>query len=310
MKIFLQQIVQLSKHPCTKIKKAKTTAQICRAPLLGRGKAARPLFWTNPVRGLAAKAMANESRMVKTLWARAYSNRLNFKPGKSMLPFLITTALETTMQLMNFQLGSLETNCYILHNDTEAVCFDPGDDAHIIISYLNEHKLKLTSIFCTHLHLDHVGANHDLAEATGAKIFASDRDSFLTRSEMGMGGTMGLPKVKPYQFENIDPGEIEVLGTACRVMATPGHTPGGLCYYFPELGILFSGDTLFHRAVGRTDFPRGNTGLLMESIKDTEKGLFSLPDDTRVLPGHGVASTIGVEKEANPFLNGELDMDY
>jgi glyoxylase-like metal-dependent hydrolase (beta-lactamase superfamily II) len=115
-----------------------------------------------------------------------------------------------------------------------------------------------------------------------------------------MGGArFGLPPTPPFSYENLEEGELSLAGERCVVLATPGHTPGSLSYYFPDSGLLFAGDVLFYRSLGRTDLPGGDTATLFASIRDK---LFALPPETRVLPGHGIPTSIGDERDNNPYV--------
>ncbi len=207
-------------------------------------------------------------------------------------------AIGDLMQIITFPIGPLETNCFLVHTDKEAIAVDPGGKPAKVVNYLNTHKLALTHILCTHLHFDHTIGIHDLVEATGAAVLASEADRYMLDSELGRGGIWGIPPVEPYEFQGIEPGEFTFLGTPCTVMATPGHTPGGLSFYFPALKAVFAGDTLFYRSIGRSDFPGGDQDALLTSIREQ---LFSLPDDTEVHTGHGLATTIGDERRNNPY---------
>ncbi|MDR1945851.1 MAG: MBL fold metallo-hydrolase [Desulfovibrio sp.] len=203
------------------------------------------------------------------------------------------------MQVAVFPLGPLETNCFLIHTDGEAVAVDPGGDPAPVLRRLGDRKLRLTHILLTHLHFDHTFGVAPLAKATGAAVLGPEADRYMLAGEMGSGGTWGLPRVEHYDFSAIVPGDMDLLGTVCRVIATPGHTPGGLSFYFSNLGAVFSGDTLFYRSIGRSDFPGGNHAVLCASIREK---LFKLPDDTMVYSGHGPVTTIGAEKRSNPFV--------
>jgi glyoxylase-like metal-dependent hydrolase (beta-lactamase superfamily II) len=133
-----------------------------------------------------------------------------------------------------------------------------------------------------------------LIRATGATAHASDKDSFLLDER-----SLGIPQVEKYAFSNLEAGPFPLLGTTCMVLPTPGHTPGGLSFHFPEYLAVFAGDSLFYRSIGRTDFPKGDFNTLASSIREQ---LFSLPEETAVYPGHGPHTGIGEEKRLNPYL--------
>ncbi len=200
-----------------------------------------------------------------------------------------------------YPLGPLQTNCYVVVNEGRALVIDPGGDPADPVAYLKSTGVELDRILNTHLHFDHIYGNRQLSEVSGKKIYASDDDLVLMEIEVGRGGMMGFPTVDPFETENMPAGETELIGLECRVLSTPGHTPGSLSFYFPELKAAFVGDVLFRRSIGRTDFPYGNTEQLLSSVKDQ---LFTLPEDTVVYSGHGPETTVGDEKNHNPFFNG------
>ena len=179
------------------------------------------------------------------------------------------------------------------------MAIDPGGDPSRVVDFLKQESLTLTHILNTHFHLDHIYGNAALAKTTSAPILANPEDEFLLGTEIGGGGFMGLPKVPDFDYSFIKPGSHTFVGALCQAISTPGHTPGSLSFYFPEAGILFAGDVLFRRGVGRTDFPGGNWETLLESIRD---GLFSLPPETVVYSGHGDPTTIGEETANNPYF--------
>lgn len=203
------------------------------------------------------------------------------------------------MRIHTFPLGPLETNCYLLVQGAEAVAVDPGGNPAAVVDYLNTHGLKLTAILNTHLHFDHILGNAGLSEATGAPIYANSLDDFLLNSELGSGGGFGMPTTPAFSHKELDEGEAEFMGRRCLVFHTPGHTPGSLSFYFPEARAVFAGDVLFHRSVGRSDFPGGDGNALRDSIRSK---LFTLPEETVVYPGHGQSTTIGAEQRGNPFV--------
>lgn len=203
-------------------------------------------------------------------------------------------------------LGMVSTNCYIVYKEGDnggqpmpAVLIDPADKASYLVSQLKELNLKLEAILLTHGHFDHILAANELRAATGAPLYAGAGEKRLLGNPKLSGGPMGLMKevVEPEQWLE-DGQELELLGMKWKVMFTPGHTEGSVCYYVAEENVLFSGDTLFCRSFGRTDFPTGNT---MELVKSITKKLFLLPDETSVCPGHEAMSSIGAEKKWNPI---------
>ncbi|QGY38610.1 MBL fold metallo-hydrolase [Pseudodesulfovibrio cashew] len=205
------------------------------------------------------------------------------------------------MEIKTFHLGPLQTNCYVLSGDKEAVVVDPGGDPAEVLAYLKDKGLTVTHILNTHLHFDHTYGNKAMADATGAPILCSQEDLYLLESELGKGGTFGLPMVDEYTPETIEPGEHSFAGFACTVFLTPGHSQGSLTYYFPEAGAAFVGDLIFYRSIGRTDFPGGDMGILRGSVINH---IFDLPPETLLLSGHGPETTAGDEKLHNPFFTG------
>lgn len=203
------------------------------------------------------------------------------------------------MPIATFPIGPLSTNSYIINDTTEAVAIDVGGDPAPMLDYLQANKLLLAAICLTHMHFDHLYGVADLAAATGAPVLAPEGDRPIMDTESSNGGLWGMPRVKPFQTSQLPTGKTMFGDMECIVLDTPGHTPGGVSLYFPKFKAVFTGDALFYRSLGRTDFPFGNHPRLLKSIKDT---LFSLPDDTEVYPGHGPATTIGSEKRENPFV--------
>ncbi|MDR2162246.1 MAG: MBL fold metallo-hydrolase [Desulfovibrio sp.] len=198
------------------------------------------------------------------------------------------------MNSVLFPLGPLETNCYLVHDNSRAFIIDVGGDPAEVIAYLREHNLSLTHILCTHLHFDHTLGVQALAGATGATAYASDKDRFLLEES-----SYGAPQAGKTAFVNLDPGSFPLLSATCAVLSTPGHTPGGLSFHFPEFRTVFVGDSLFYRSIGRTDFSGGDFPTLTSSIRSR---LFTLPDETVAYPGHGPHTSIGEEKRFNPYV--------
>ena len=191
--------------------------------------------------------------------------------------------------------GELEENCYLVQVNPGGRLFiiDPGAEPERILSAVNVFDAPEKVILFTHGHFDHIGAAGELVRKLGIKdcyLNSRDRELFYSRDNAWP------PYIPP--AENLP----EVNGTInypeFETIFTPGHTPGGVSFYFKQIPALFSGDTLFAGSVGRTDFPGGNTGDLLKSIQEK---LMILPDDTPVYPGHGPATSIGREKEVNPY---------
>ena len=199
-----------------------------------------------------------------------------------------------------FQLGPLQTNCFVLEHDGKALAVDPGGNPTPVLKHLEAAGLALECILNTHLHFDHTAGNAALARATGAPVLAADGDTPLLDTWLGSGGEMGLPRIEPYEFEAIGPGETEFLGLACTVLATPGHSEGSLSFYFPDASACFVGDLIFKRSIGRTDFPGGSMDVLEASVREK---IFTLPGETMLYNGHGPATTVADEQAHNPYFS-------
>lgn len=202
------------------------------------------------------------------------------------------------MAVKVFAIGPLSTNSYIISHQKNAVAIDVGGDPEPILTYLGTDNLHLDDICITHLHFDHLYGVAELAAATGAEVLVPSGDAPLANTESANGGLWGMPPVRPFNAQPLPAGETVFAGMKCQILETPGHTPGGVSFYFPDQKCVFTGDALFYRSLGRTDFPYGDHPTLLRSIRKT---LFSLPDDVVVYPGHGPATTIGEEKRENPF---------
>ncbi len=199
-----------------------------------------------------------------------------------------------------FPLGPLQTNCFVVHNLKEALVIDPGGNPKSVLNFLNKNSLTLKYILNTHFHFDHILGNKDLQDSTEVEILASSKDDFLLKAQVGGGGGMlGFPKVPLFDYRDIGEGVVKWLGEECHILSTPGHTPGSLSFYFPESKVLFSGDLIFQRSIGRTDFPGGSLEQLLDSVK---RKVFVLPGDTIIYSGHGPATTVHEEKLFNPFF--------
>ncbi len=204
------------------------------------------------------------------------------------------------MHVRRFAIGPLETNSYLCAAGNAAIAVDVGGDPAPMLDYLRQNALTLGAVLLTHLHFDHCYGVAELARACGVPVYAGAGDRALLETELGQGGVAGLPLVPSFDWEPLEPGETDFLGQPCRVMATPGHSAGSLSYHFPQAGVVFVGDLLFQRSIGRTDFPDGDYDVLLASVRAR---IFPLPDATLVYPGHGPSTTVGDEKRHNPFLS-------
>ena len=208
------------------------------------------------------------------------------------------------MILLRLIVGPLQVNCFIVADEKtrEAVVIDPGDDAADILKLINENELKVKYLVNTHGHFDHIGANKAVKEATGAEILIHEADAPLMASAAMQSSAFGMHSVSsPPADRFVKDGEVITAGEiALKVVHMPGHSQGGICLL--GQGVAFTGDSLFAGSIGRTDFPGGDLKALLRSIR---KNLLTLPDDTKVFSGHGPASTIGDERNENPFLNDQ-----
>jgi hydroxyacylglutathione hydrolase len=201
--------------------------------------------------------------------------------------------------------GLLQCNCSVIGDEAsrEAIVIDPGDDIADVLSIIQRHKLQVKQIVITHAHIDHVGGAMKLKAATGAPILINQNDLDLLKMLDEQPAWIGL-SLPPQDKVDIDRtvGDADTITAGnlkAQVLHTPGHTEGSICLYFPAEKKLIAGDTLFAGGVGRTDFPGGSFQKLIRSLHEK---VLTLPDETWVLPGHGPATTIGEERETNPFL--------
>ncbi len=206
------------------------------------------------------------------------------------------------MKLVSIAVTQIQENVYFYYdeNTLEGIVVDPGGEGDRIEKFITDNNLKIKGILLTHGHFDHIMAAEQIRKLTGAPIIAHKKEyNLLTDKSMNLSvhlgsGTSVTPDIlveenEVFSFDN----------TNIKVIHTPGHTQGGCCYYDEKEKIIFSGDTLFLESVGRTDFPYSNTDDLINSIQNK---LFTLPDETRVYPGHGSSTTIAHEKKYNPEI--------
>lgn len=200
-------------------------------------------------------------------------------------------------------LGSLATNCYTVANSEtrEAIIIDPAAKADFLINMYGNQNLKPVAILLTHGHVDHIGAVAELqAKYPDIKIYAGKEEKEVLNSANANLSTMfGQPISLDADIYVDDEEEIELIGAKIKCLHVPGHTKGGMCYYFQEEKMVFSGDTLFYSSVGRSDFPTGDEEALLEGISTK---LFALPEDVTVYPGHNDRTTIQREKNFNPYF--------
>lgn len=200
-------------------------------------------------------------------------------------------------------LGSLGTNCYTIANkDTrEAIIVDPAARGDFLVNMYKNQNLKPIAILLTHGHWDHIGAVEELRHAyPDITVYAGEAErDVLRRPEFNLSTMFDSPLSMEADVYVGGGEEMEILGTKIICLSVPGHTMGGMCYYFPEGKMVFSGDTLFYSSIGRADFPTGDEDMLIQGIRDK---LLTLPEDVTVYPGHNDRTSIKREKETNPYF--------
>jgi hydroxyacylglutathione hydrolase len=205
--------------------------------------------------------------------------------------------------LETYPVGPLQCNCTLLGDAEagEAIVIDPGDEVARIHKRLTELGLKLKQILVTHAHIDHVGGALKLKRLTGAPILLNENDLPLLKMMSMQAAWLGMPtpETAPPDESLVDGMRVGLDRFPAKVLHTPGHTQGSVSLHFAPMKMVIAGDTLFAGSIGRTDLPGGNFDQIIDSIQTR---LLALPDETRVLPGHGPATTIGEERQGNPFL--------
>lgn len=204
------------------------------------------------------------------------------------------------MEIKALVLGNIEVNCYLVSTENAAVVIDPGYRSAEVLDFLLNATDKERLILLTHGHFDHIGFADELSEITDTKIAIGEMDApALEDNNINLSALFGMP-ISNFGADILlsDKDEISVGDLTFKVMHTPGHTVGGVCYLCDD--ILFSGDTLFNGSIGRTDFPGGD----FEALKNSIKRIYTLPGDTVLLSGHGDKTTVLNEKRYNPFVRG------
>jgi len=203
--------------------------------------------------------------------------------------------------------GALQCNCSVFGDEStrEAIVIDPGDGTDLarLQAILDKHALTVKAIIITHAHIDHIGAAAKLKASTGAPVYMNSNDQTLY-DHLDMQAQwlqMRVPAQTEIDVDARDGATLRCGETEMTLLHTPGHTQGSLCVFVPTEKLLIAGDTLFRDSVGRTDLPGGDHRMLLGSIKEK---LLTLPEETRVVAGHGPETTIGRERERNPFLRG------
>ena len=210
-----------------------------------------------------------------------------------------------------FILGPWQTNCYVLHQgagtaERSAPCWiiDAGFDPHELIQFIHRQHLEPQSVLLTHAHVDHIAGLEEIRGhwPTLPILIHEMESAFLGDPTLNLSSFIALPLHAPEPTGTLRHKEnLTLAGKTWEVRHTPGHSPGGITLYQPEEGTAFVGDTLFNQSIGRSDFPTSDPAALMRSIREQ---LLSLPDATRVLPGHGFETTIGAERRSNPYIQG------
>lgn len=199
--------------------------------------------------------------------------------------------------------GPLQCNCSVIGDEgtREAIVIDPGDEIDEVSAIVKKHKLRVTQIVITHAHIDHVGGAMKLRKITGAPILLNLNDYALLKMLDVQATWIGMPSPGRVEIESsLSQGDKITAGSlAADVLHTPGHTEGSICLYFAPEKKLIAGDTLFAGSIGRTDLPGGSFKKIIDSLHER---VLALPDETIVVPGHGPLTTIGEERESNPFL--------
>ena len=205
------------------------------------------------------------------------------------------------MDVRRLVVGPVQTNCFFLANNKRCIIVDPGADFEKIVSFINAYEYEPVAIFLTHGHFDHIMAVNELREKYKISVYAAKAESGLLGDEsLNCSLHFGYKYSTKADVLLKDGQWIDVIGMGIKVIYTPGHTAGSCCYYIKDEKLLLSGDTLFYTSIGRTDLPTGDEKTLLNSLDL----LMKLPEDVRVLSGHGPETHIGFEKANNPYIRG------
>jgi len=211
------------------------------------------------------------------------------------------------MNLQTLVVGPFQVNCYLYWDEEtrDGVVIDPGSDAESILPALEQSGMTVRAILLTHGHCDHIAAVDDIKKHFDVPLYIGDGDQeLLSNPSENVSEMLGHPIVVPEPDVLVKDEQMIKLGSVMfRVLATPGHTPGGVCYLDEAENVLFCGDTLFWGSIGRTDLPGGSLKVLLDSIRSR---ILTLPDGIKCYPGHGPNTTVGAERSSNPFLSGDF----
>ena len=213
---------------------------------------------------------------------------------------------ETNIQIKHFALGMWQTNCFVLFSNESKNCiiFDAGFDPQPMIDFIKDNNLTPQKILLTHAHLDHVAGVQDIRDAfpdltIPLYLHEAEKD-FPSTPDLNLSGPFGMPLTAPSPDHYVSPSnDLSFEGHTIQALHVPGHSPGSIAYYLPDFQVAIVGDTLFAQGVGRTDLATSDGPLLMQKISSE---LYTLPDETTILPGHGPFSTIAREKANNPYI--------
>ena len=207
------------------------------------------------------------------------------------------------IQILQLPLGPLQTNCYLIacEQTNDAAVIDPSWNGRFIAETADEKGWQISKILLTHAHFDHVGGLAELKQLVDVPVYVHQEAIPMLQQTNNSARMFGMEIEQPADPEQllVEGDVVQVGNSNLQVLFTPGHAPGHISFYLPEQNVLFDGDVLFQQSIGRTDLPGGDMRLLLQMI---EEKFLILPDETAVLSGHGPATTIGREKQWNPFL--------
>ncbi|MCA9971779.1 MAG: MBL fold metallo-hydrolase [Anaerolineales bacterium] len=207
------------------------------------------------------------------------------------------------IKILQMPLGPLQTNCYLLgcEQTMQAAIIDPSWNGRSIAATADDQGWEITHILLTHAHFDHVGGLAELKQVVNVPIYAHPETRAMLQEARQLARLfqMEIPAPPPPDEPLAEGQRLTIGALSVHVLYTPGHAPGHVSFLLPDHGVIFDGDVLFQQGIGRTDLPGGDPDLLLKTIREK---LLTLPDETHVLSGHGPATTIGMERRWNPFL--------